>query len=171
MPTNTDRLQINRTTNAPTVGLKNGRSPTQAYPPTIRPIKITRNAPALPSIVVRIKPFDFFGPGINMRVMTPAINPIRMLQEIRNKIEALPTSIAKGSRLVGNNKATGETAKKVAIESTTKLAARTAPPTKIAATIISLINSQIFWVSFILMPLCSDSSDKSIHRLCGASVD
>src|SRR2546430_12191908 len=44
------------------------------------PIQVARNAPAMPSTVVRIKPLGLFWPGERMRAMMPATKPTTMIQ-------------------------------------------------------------------------------------------
>src|ERR1043165_4546260 len=44
------------------------------------PIHVARNAPAMPSTVVRMKPAGLFGPGESIRAMMPATKPTTMIQ-------------------------------------------------------------------------------------------
>src|ERR1700761_4531038 len=44
------------------------------------PMKVARNAPAMPSRVVRMKPLGLFGPGDRKRAMMPAMKPTMMIQ-------------------------------------------------------------------------------------------
>src|SRR6478672_2766856 len=44
------------------------------------PMKVARNAPAMPSTVVRMNPPGLFGPGERIRAMMPAIKPTTMIQ-------------------------------------------------------------------------------------------
>jgi hypothetical protein len=44
------------------------------------PMKVARNAPAMPITVVRMKPDGLFGPGESMRAMIPATKPTMMTQ-------------------------------------------------------------------------------------------
>src|SRR5207245_9725993 len=43
-------------------------------------MKVARNAPAMPSTVVRMKPVGLFWPGERMRAMMPATKPTTMIQ-------------------------------------------------------------------------------------------
>src|SRR6478609_4802140 len=43
-------------------------------------MKVARNAPAMPSTVVRMNPLGLFGPGESRRAMIPAIKPTMMTQ-------------------------------------------------------------------------------------------
>src|ERR1700742_2259508 len=45
-------------------------------------MKVARNAPAMPSTVVRMKPLGFFGPGEASRAITPATKPTMMTQRM-----------------------------------------------------------------------------------------
>jgi hypothetical protein len=45
-------------------------------------MKVARNAPTMPSTVVKMKPLGLFGPGAKMRAMMPAMKPITMIQRI-----------------------------------------------------------------------------------------
>src|SRR6185437_10997284 len=44
------------------------------------PIRVARNAPTMPSTVVRMKPLGLFGPGERKRAMMPATKPTMMIQ-------------------------------------------------------------------------------------------
>src|ERR1700739_537737 len=44
------------------------------------PIKVARNAPTMPRMVVRMKPLGLFGPGDRKRAMMPATKPTMMIQ-------------------------------------------------------------------------------------------
>ena len=44
------------------------------------PIQVARNAPTMPSTVVRMNPLGLFGPGESMRAMMPATKPTMMTQ-------------------------------------------------------------------------------------------
>src|SRR6266403_5360631 len=46
------------------------------------PMKVARNAPAMPSTVVRMKPLGLFGPGDSNRAMIPATKPTMMTQRM-----------------------------------------------------------------------------------------
>src|SRR3954454_15442673 len=43
------------------------------------PMKVARNAPAMPRMVVRMKPLGLFGPGASQRAMRPAMKPTTMI--------------------------------------------------------------------------------------------
>jgi hypothetical protein len=53
---------------------------TGGYQPIVWPIKVERNAPAIPRTVVRMKPDGLFGPDETRRAMIPAKKPIKMIQ-------------------------------------------------------------------------------------------
>src|SRR6202000_2777347 len=44
------------------------------------PTKVARNAPTMPSTVVKMKPLGLFGPGESSRAMMPATKPTTMIQ-------------------------------------------------------------------------------------------
>jgi hypothetical protein len=44
------------------------------------PRKVATKAPTMPRMVVRRKPVGLFGPGDSRRAITPARNPMRMIQ-------------------------------------------------------------------------------------------
>src|ERR1700750_2276655 len=46
------------------------------------PMKVARNAPAMPSTVVRMNPLGLFGPGDSNRAMIPATKPTTMTQRM-----------------------------------------------------------------------------------------
>src|SRR5512146_896887 len=43
------------------------------------PMKVARNAPAMPSTVVRMNPLGLFGPGESSRAIIPAMKPTMMM--------------------------------------------------------------------------------------------
>jgi hypothetical protein len=43
-------------------------------------MNVATNAPAIPSTVVRMKPFGSFGPGESTRAIRPATKPMMMIQ-------------------------------------------------------------------------------------------
>jgi hypothetical protein len=45
-------------------------------------MKVARNAPAIPRIVVRMKPLGLFGPGDRRRAIMPATKPTTRIQII-----------------------------------------------------------------------------------------
>jgi hypothetical protein len=54
------------------------------YQPTVWPMKVATNAPAIPSTVVSMKPFGSFGPGETNRAIRPAMKPIKIIQKMFN---------------------------------------------------------------------------------------
>src|ERR1700736_3624674 len=53
------------------------------------PIKVARNAPAMPSTVVRRNPLGLFGPGESSRAMMPATKPTMMIQRMPLMVDVL----------------------------------------------------------------------------------
>src|ERR1700730_3961312 len=53
------------------------------------PIKVARNAPAMPSTVVRRNPLGLFGPGESSRAMMPATKPTMMIQRMPLMLDVL----------------------------------------------------------------------------------
>ena len=73
---------MNSTTTAPTVAAMKPAPWSARYQPTAWPMKVARNAPAMPSTMVRMKPAGLLGPRDSSRARMPATNPTMMIQSM-----------------------------------------------------------------------------------------
>src|ERR1700732_3937080 len=78
------------------------------------PMKVARNAPTMPSTVVRMNPLGLFGPGESMRAIMPATKPTRITQ--RMPLMAVVLSLTKNrSRRAGVEAVTSEPVRYLAV--------------------------------------------------------
>jgi hypothetical protein len=82
----TRRFHTNSTTSAPIVAPIKPALWSSRYQPTVWPMNVAMNAPAMPSTVVRMKPLESFGPGESIRAISPAMKPIRTTQMMDDTI-------------------------------------------------------------------------------------